>query len=998
MGNASPTYIRTRRAGKPAVSRSRGWVAGREWVAACIAIAVVSVTGGTAHADETPNRDVFSPVPDVQSIEEMPAVLLQPAPAIASKKLLAQASPDMVPTKPTVPAESEPARTATPETPESTTPAESTTPTGPPPPTDSTPATIEANPSATPTGSPPGATSRAGDSSLSGKVTDFAGAAINGAHILLNLEGAEHKRAEADSDPTGNYKFADLEPGQWRMTVSAPEMLSHTQTIDIASGESKSIDVKLEDLEPEDLMRITGKRTLIHPEKIGSRTNVNHDVVYKYKSGNDLKQLIESTPGVVTDTFGNMIIRGEHNAANYVLDDVILPEAAGVLQQSNFVTPRSLQSMDVDIGGYQASDGGGPLGAVVRMKSLPITEKRSLTIGQQLGGPIAGNVYYNASGAVSLDKKSIWNKFRFESSGNFLGTSLGLAPPVPRFLHNSRCDINSLSKLEFRPTEKDRIKLTVGLNNSFLQIPTSRISYHAGVRQRQYDGQNFAILSWKHQFERFFDEGNLHLINAFYRETYRSRNVFDPDPTINGEQPLVSIQPNANRFNYVFGAQGNLIKTFMNTHRLEAGFLSEYRPVRTSFNAHFYNNDPANPDVLWGSEISPFTGLTVGPRFVGNNIGSYRGSRFLQSAYFQDSWRPTTGILKRLTLDAGVRADVYHGVFGNTQRVAQTILGIPDAPPFLQEPFHTQRVTNAQASGRFGGAFVLTPTTVLRGSFSNLFMPPPVDVFSTPPSIGDQVNGIFNGTIRPMQATRGRLVDTSVEQQIGPRMMFRTNLYYKQLKNFGDSGVVGNSTLYNRLTLSGLESYGIESRLELRPDRQGYGFNGFLSNTVQWALLRGSKQITGGIYEIEDTPILSKAPDHDRRQSLVMGIGYNSRKNWWTFADYKLMTGLQDLRDPAIYGPHPGRTPVLNIFGLNFGYRVPEKLAAQRRWLPDTFDLRLENLLNNRSATNLGSPFQGTRYLLPFRFLIGCSWHVGQQQYKLSQANPKQTKPKMFQL
>ncbi len=49
--------------------------------------------------------------------------------------------------------------------------------------------------------------------------------------------------------------------------------------------------------------------------------------------------------------------------------DVVLPEAAGVLQQSQPATPRSLQSMQVDIGGYEAHDGGGPLGAVVRMKS-----------------------------------------------------------------------------------------------------------------------------------------------------------------------------------------------------------------------------------------------------------------------------------------------------------------------------------------------------------------------------------------------------------------------------------------------------------------------------------------------------------------------------------------------------------------------------------------------------------------------------------------------------
>ena len=826
-------------------------------------------------------------------------------------------------------------------------------------------------------------------SSINGKITDLSKTLpIAGAHVLLIKDGSEHIRKEADVAADGTYKVEDLEPGRWEMTISAPDMLSHSNTLDLVSGEMRTVDVALEELEAEDVMRITGKRTLIHPEQIGSKTNVTHDTIYQYGSGNDLQKLIETTPGVMTDTFGNMIVRGEHNAVNYILDDVILPEAAGVLQQSNFVTPRSLQSFQMDIGGYKASDGGGPLGAVARMKSLPVSAKPSLTVGQQIGGPMTGNIYYNASGAFSQDEKSKLHQLRYESSGSFRGSLLGLSPPVKSFKHDSRADINVLGKLEYQATERDRFRFTVGLNHSFLQVPTSRLSYRAGVRANQYDAQDFAVLSYKHTFQRFFDEANLHLINAFYYEGYKSRNVFDPDPVINGGQPLISLTPGASRFNYVFGSQGNIIKTVRNTHRVELGFLTEVRPVTTNFSALFFNNDPYNPEVPFGAQISPFTGTTVGPQFV-NGMGKYKGFRYLQSAYLQDTWRPQAGILKRLTLDAGVRADVYHGVFGNTHRVRDALLTIPGIAPFNPNVFDTQRVTNAQASGRFGGSFVVTPSTVVRGSFSNLFMPPNVDLFSTVPNVNDIVNGVYNGTLRPMQATRGKLVDTSIEQQIGPRVMARTNLFYKRLNNFGDSGVIGNSPLYNRQTISGQEAYGVETRLELKPNRDGYGFNGFLSNTFQIALLRGSKGVTGGVYAQDVVPVEDKYPDHDRREALVAGFGYMSKKNWWVLADYKYLSGLQDSRDEALYGPHPKRTPRLNVFGLSGGFKAPEALVAKHRMLPDTVDVRFENLFNNRLATNLGSPFQGTRFLLPFRFLIGCSWHVGKQDYRLSQAQPQ---------
>jgi len=839
---------------------------------------------------------------------------------------------------------------------------------------------------------------------LSGAVKDLSGENIANAFVVIHQLGVEHpKRFETESDANGLYQFNNLPPGKWQITVSAKEMMSHTTNVDLVAGQTSNADMKLEDLEPTDIIRITGKRTLIHPEQIGSTTNIDKTIITQYKSGNDLRKLIESTPGMMTDTLGNIVTRGEHNAVNYELDGVVLPEAAGVLQQTQFLTPRSLKSMQVDIGGYQASDGGGPLGAVVRMKSLPVSPKPFISVGGQLGSPIAGNVYYSGSSALSQDPDSPLYKLRVESSGQFSGTSLGLAPPTMGIAHNGRVNINTLTKVEWVPTENDTVKLTVGINQSFINVPTSKSSYKAGVRMNQSDMQNFSILSWNHRYKKFFDESNLHLINSFYYENFRSRNVFDPTPVLNGEQPLLAIAPNAYRFNYVFGAQGDISKTLLNTHHLKAGFLSEVRPVRTNFSSSYYNVDPTN-GFAYGAAMSPFTGTpivnvteeegtettvdadgnevevpttttntTINPYFS-KQMGMYKGFRWLQSAYIQDSWRPTTGWLKRLTADAGVRFDLYHGVFGSTGQLAQALATIPDAPAFSLRPFGTQRITNAQASGRFGLAYVLTPTTVMRGSFSQIFQPPPVDLFVTPPNIEEIQNGIFAGTPRPLQATRGYLVDTSIEQQIGPRFAMRANLFYKNLKNSGDSGVVGNAPLYNRLQLSGQEVSGVETRMDLKPRRDGTGFYGFFSGTVALANINRGRTITGGIYDYEALP---KHPDHDKRFQMTSAVGYRHKNGWWVLPEVSVATGFQDLRDVALVGPHPRLSPTLAILGLNAGYTIPQQIRDKFKYLPNSCDMRVENLLNNRFPVNLGSPFSGTRYLNPFRVLFGCYWEIG---------------------
>ena len=828
---------------------------------------------------------------------------------------------------------------------------------------------------------------------LTGKITDISKErSIVDARVVLTKIGEEHIRFQTETKADGVYKFENIEPGEYHITVSAKDMLSANEEIKIASGEARSFDIPLEDIEPVDVLRVNGKQTLIHPESIGSTTNLDHKFVYQYKTGNDLRDLITSTPGVMNDSYGNIITRGEHNSINYVVDDVVIPEAAGVLQQSQVISPRSVQSMSVDIGGYQASDGGGPLGAVAHMKSMPINPKPNFDFGQQIGGPLAGSIFYNTSGACSQKTDSIWNRVRFESSGSFRMSSYGIAPPVKDYVHNGRTDINSFSKLEFQATPRDLFRLTTSINETTMQMPTSGYSATAGVKDRQSDGQNYIIASYIHKFERWLDEANLHILNGIYYERFRSSNAFDPGVQFNNGQPEQSIAANAKRFNYIFSAQGNILKTYKHTHHLKAGFYTEMRPVSTSYSATYFNADylgsipsASNPSPTpYGAVISPFTGAPGGPSFNGN-MGKFSGFRYVQSAFLQDKYTPQNGFWKRLTVDAGLRFDIQRSIYGNTLALAQAIENTPGAQPFFLQPYQKQATTDAQVSGRYGAAFVIDKKTVFRGSFSNLFMPNPNDIFITPYNVtsGQLTPGIYEGTPKPLRATRGYLVDSSLEHQFGTRSALRMNLFYKYLTNFGDSGVVGNLPLYNRLTNSAQDAYGVETRYDLKPQRDGYGFNGFLSNTIQVAYLRGTKTPSGGFYQTDEAPFM-KFPDHDRRMSTVAGLGYKTHQNIWCLFSAQVLSGLQDERDPTVYGPHPQRTPFVTDLAFNTGFQTPRDLAKAHRWLPTSFDVRIDNLLNQRIPVNLGSPFQGTRFSLPLRVLASCQWQLGPQEAKLS--------------
>jgi hypothetical protein len=97
----------------------------------------------------------------------------------------------------------------------------------------------------------------------------------------------------------------------------------------------------------------------------------------------------------------------------------------------------------------------------------------------------------------------------------------------------------------------------------------------------------------------------------------------------------------------------------------------------------------------------------------------------------------------------------------------------------------------------------------------------------------------------------------------------------------------------------------------------------------------------------------------------------------------QVLTGLQNYIDREVFGPHHNRTPLLTVLGFSGGYQTPQKLHQKYKYLPASFDVRVENMLNQRLLANAGSPFQGTRYTLPCRVLAGFSWNVGRDNSKL---------------
>src|SRR4051812_9905807 len=99
--------------------------------------------------------------------------------------------------------------------------------------------------------------------SITGTVTDPAGAVVPRAHIIATDVQRNVSRT-ADSDEAGRYVIIDLAPGTYSLTVEAPGFKKHARTaFELQVAQRASIDAVLEVGAVTDSVNVTAETPLI---------------------------------------------------------------------------------------------------------------------------------------------------------------------------------------------------------------------------------------------------------------------------------------------------------------------------------------------------------------------------------------------------------------------------------------------------------------------------------------------------------------------------------------------------------------------------------------------------------------------------------------------------------------------------------------------------------------------------------------------------------------
>ena len=213
-------------------------------------------------------------------------------------------------------------------------------------------------------------------SSVQGTVKDPSGAVVSAATVELTSPALFGGKVTVTTDSSGYYRFGDLRPGMYEMSVTKTGFSTYKQTgIDLAVGRGPTIDVSLKVGAASETVEVTGAAPQIDVQTAKVQHNVTADVLAYQPTGRSFQSVIQFAPGARAEPLqggpNNGVlgyqIDGATNAENsYMIEG---QETADILLGSSRtnVPMEFTQEVVIKSSGFEAEHGTASIGGIVNV-------------------------------------------------------------------------------------------------------------------------------------------------------------------------------------------------------------------------------------------------------------------------------------------------------------------------------------------------------------------------------------------------------------------------------------------------------------------------------------------------------------------------------------------------------------------------------------------------------------------------------------------------------
>ena len=551
---------------------------------------------------------------------------------------------------------------------------------------------------ALPLGFAPSGFAQSNSGTVHGLVLDPSGAAIVGAAVVIENPVSHYSRSTT-SDSQGKFEFDNLPYNNYHLSVAATAtgFKVATEDIDVRSAVPLELKIALALGKETQTVNVEAAADLIESTPI-SHTDVDRGLFDKLpleSQSSSLSSLVTlASPGISADSNGLFHGFGDHASNSFSVDGQPITDQQSKIF-SNQLPVDAVESLEVIQGAPPAEYGGKTSVVIVA------TTRSGLDVNEPHGSVTASyGSFGSANGGFDLAYGGKnWGNF---ISGNGLNTGRFLDGPEHQTLHDHGNEQNFFDRVDLKPSQADNLNFNFGFTRSWFQTPNS------------YDAQTAAAWSGLVVDNGGLGPNGLAVGSADQRSKIRTFNIaptwtrlLSPTTalTFGGfvRQDQFNYYPSGNPYaDFAPGVQSTSIgqnRKLTNAglraslsyvkgiHNLKAGvvfqhtFLTEndtFGIVDPTLNAPCLNGDGSpdtDPSITDPSQCGGVLQANDGFDPVlapydltrpGSGVGLYNyrahGDIKETALYVQDSIT-----MKSLTLNLGLRGDLYYGITTATQ-------------------------------------------------------------------------------------------------------------------------------------------------------------------------------------------------------------------------------------------------------------------------------------------------------------------------------------------
>lgn len=314
---------------------------------------------------------------------------------------------------------------------------------------------------------------------------------IPGATVVLRAAHSSWN-ATTNTDVNGEFSFARVPYGDYRLEATAPGFASRVLVLSVASATGPVFHLELPVAAASQTTTVTAAAAVANVASSTPTTSVSGTLIARTPGAtraNSLAAITDFTPGAYM-VHDQLHVRGGHQVS-WLVDGVPVPNTNIAGNVGPQFSPGDMDYLDIQRGSYDAGFGDRTYGVfnVVPRTGFESTRQAELEL-------MAGN-FWQSQARLSLASHT--ERFAYFASLVGNRSALGLETPAPADLHDAANGASAFQSLIFNASPRDQLRLVASERRDFYQVPNTPAQNSAG-NEFQHDAQResdaFANFSW----------------------------------------------------------------------------------------------------------------------------------------------------------------------------------------------------------------------------------------------------------------------------------------------------------------------------------------------------------------------------------------------------------------------------------------------------------------------------------------------------------------------